>query len=128
MKLYISVFVHARKLKFSIYVHLPPTNKRLQHSHACVILCNVQEVYIFNHKLYISALEHFRMLILSSYVHLECINTIHKYDEAREIWFDLVNFRVSLCISGLGLARKSLFGMFIPNQDIYTNYQYFNLE
>ena len=99
MKLYISVFVHARKLKFSIYVHLPSTNKRLQHRHASVILCSVQEVYIFDHGLYISALEHFRMLILSSYVHLECINTIHKYYDAKEIWFGLVNVWVTGFVS-----------------------------
>ena len=32
----------------------------------CVILCNLGEVYIFQHGLFISALEHARMLILST--------------------------------------------------------------
>ena len=41
-----------------------------------MILCNVGEVYIFEHGCYISALEHARMLILTSYVLLACTNNI----------------------------------------------------
>ena len=47
-----------------------------------MILCNVGEVYIFEHGVYIAALEHARMLILSNYVILAMINTIYKYCHA----------------------------------------------
>ena len=70
---------HARKLKFSSYVHLPTINKMLQYRYALVILCSVGEVIIFEHGCYISALEHIRMLVLSNYVLITCINTIYKY-------------------------------------------------
>ena len=65
---------HARKLKFSSYVHLPPINNMIQ-----VILCSVGEVIIFEHGCYISALEHIWRLILNNYVLIACINTINKY-------------------------------------------------
>ena len=64
---------HARKLKFSSYVHLPPINKMIQYCYTLAILCSVGEVIIFEHGCYISALEHIRMLILSSYVLVACI-------------------------------------------------------
>ena len=73
---------HARKLKFSTYVHLPPINKMIQYPYAWVVLCSDREVIIFEHGCYISAFEHNRMLILSIYVLLACINTIYKYGHA----------------------------------------------
>ena len=76
---YMSASEHAKKLKFSSYVHLPSMNQMLQYQYACVILCNVGEVIIFEHGLYISALEYTRML--SSHV-LVCIYTIYKYGHA----------------------------------------------
>ena len=63
MMLYIAAMDHARKLKFSSYVHLPPINKMIQYRYALVILCSVGEVIISEHGCYISALEHIRMLI-----------------------------------------------------------------
>ena len=74
--LYISAVDNVRKLKFSSYVHLPSINKISQYCYACVILCNVGEVSIFEDRYYISCLEHIRMLLLSSYFLLACINTI----------------------------------------------------
>ena len=71
MMLYISVRDHARKLKFSSYVHLPSINQIFQHRFARVILYHVGEVIIFEHGLYISTLEHARMVIFSNYVVLE---------------------------------------------------------
>ena len=47
IKLYISTMDHARKLKFSSYVHLPSINKMFQYRYGCVILCNVAADYIF---------------------------------------------------------------------------------
>ena len=82
MMLYISVRNHARKLKFSSYVHLPSINKTFQYHYALVILAGVGEVIIFYHRCCISALAHVRMLILSICVLLECINTIYKYGHA----------------------------------------------
>ena len=82
MMLYISVRNHARKLKFSSYVHLPSINKTFQYRYALVILGGVGEVIIFEHGFCISALAHIRMLILSICVLLECINTIYKYGHA----------------------------------------------
>ena len=73
---------HARKLKFSSYVHMPSVNKMFQYRYAGVILCNIGEVIIFKHKCYISALEQKRMLILSIYVLLTCMNTIYKFGHA----------------------------------------------
>ena len=70
---------HARKLKFTCYVHLPSINKNVQYRCPSLIVCSVEEVIIFKHLCYISALEHIRMLILSSYVLLACINKIYKY-------------------------------------------------
>ena len=55
---------HTRKLKFSDYAHLQSINKIFQFCHAQVFLCNVGEVYIFEHP----SLEHARGLILSDYV------------------------------------------------------------
>ena len=57
MKLYISGLDLARKLKFSIYVHLPPINKMLEYCHAWVILCSVGEINILEHWNYISDLD-----------------------------------------------------------------------
>ena len=57
--------------------HLSSVNQIFQYSHAQVILCNVGQVYIFEHRLYISALEHARMLMLSDYILLASINTIY---------------------------------------------------
>ena len=73
---------HARKLKFSSYVHLLSINKKFQYRNALMILGNVEEVIIFEHGCYISALGHTRMLISSIYVLLACINTIYKYGHA----------------------------------------------
>ena len=47
-----------------------------------LILCNVGEVYIFEHGLYISACENARKLILSDYVLPASVNTIYKYCHA----------------------------------------------
>ena len=82
MMLYISVRDHARKLKFSSYVHLPSINKMFQYRYAGLILCSVGEVIIYEHGCYISALEHVRKLILSSCVLLSCITPIYKYGHA----------------------------------------------
>ena len=82
MMLHISAMDHARKLKFSIYVHLPSVNKIFQYCYARLILCSVGEVIIFEHGCYISALEHIRKLISSSYVLLACMNPIYKYGHA----------------------------------------------
>ena len=65
MMLYISARDHARKLKFSIYVHLSFINKMFQYCYVLVILRGVGEVIIFEHGCYISALAHIGMLILS---------------------------------------------------------------
>ena len=73
---------HARKLKFSSYVHLSSINKIFQYRYARVILCSVREVIIFEHGCYISAVEHVSMLILSIYVLLARINEIYKYGHA----------------------------------------------
>ena len=75
MKLDNSSLGHARKLKFSSYVHLPSMNQIFQYHHARLILCNVEEVYIFEDGLYISA----RMLIFSNYVLLASVNTVYIY-------------------------------------------------
>ena len=77
LMLYILPMDHARKLKFSSYVHLASINKTFQYRYARVILCNVGQVITFEHGRYISALKHIRMLILSSCVLLACINTIY---------------------------------------------------
>ena len=61
---------HARKSKFSSYVHLIPLNKMIHYRYTRVILCSIGEVIIFEHGCYISALENIRMLILSSYEHV----------------------------------------------------------
>ena len=73
---------YGRKIKFSSYVHLPSINKMFQYRYACLILCSVGEVIIFEHGCYVPALEHVRKLILSSYVLLACINPIYKYGHA----------------------------------------------
>ena len=73
---------HARKSKFSSYVHLPSTDIMFQFRYARLILCSVEEVIIFKHGRYISALEYTWMLILSSYVLLACLNTTYKYGQA----------------------------------------------
>ena len=83
MKLYISALVHAKKLEFSNYAHLPSINKMFQYCYARVILCNVGEVYIFELGYYYSGLGHVRVLILSSYVLLACIN---KTDNICHAW------------------------------------------
>ena len=70
MKLCISALGHARKVKFSSYVHLPSINK------PCVILFNLEEIYILVHEHSISVVEHVRMLILSSHVLLADVNII----------------------------------------------------
>ena len=62
MKEYISALGNARKLKFSSYGHLLSVNQILQYRHPQLILCNVGEVYIFEHGLCISALEMNRKL------------------------------------------------------------------
>ena len=67
---------HARKLKFSNYVHLLSISKMFQYRYALVILGNVGEVINFEHGCYIPALEQIRMLILSIYVLLVCINML----------------------------------------------------
>ena len=82
MMLYISVVDHARKLKFSIYVHLPSINKIFQYRCTWVILWGVGQFIIFEHGFYISALVRIGMLILRIYVLLECINKIYKYGHA----------------------------------------------
>ena len=64
IKLYILAVGHTMKLKFSSYVHLPSMNQIFQYHYARVILCNIGDVFIFEHGLYISALKHVRMLIL----------------------------------------------------------------
>ena len=65
MMLDISVMDHARKLKFSSYVHLPSINKMFQYRYTRVVLCSVGEVSIFEHGYYISALENVIKLRLS---------------------------------------------------------------
>ena len=50
MMLYISGMDHARKLKFSSYVHLPSTNKMFQYRYAGLILCSVGEEISFCYK------------------------------------------------------------------------------
>ena len=45
MKLNILALGHDRKLKFSIYVHLPSVNQIFHYRHARIILCNVGEVF-----------------------------------------------------------------------------------
>ena len=82
MMLYISAMDHARKLKFRCYVHLPSINIMFPDRYACVILCNIEEVIIFEHGCYISAFAHIRMLILRICVLLEYINTVYKYGHA----------------------------------------------
>ena len=82
MMLYISAMDHARKLKFSSYVHLPSINKMFPYCYTLVILCSVEEVIIFEHRRYISALKHISMLLVSRYILLACINTIYKYGHA----------------------------------------------
>ena len=67
---------HARKVKFSSYVHLLSINKMFQYRYALVILCNVGEVINFEHGCYIPALEQTRKLILSIYVLLVCKNMV----------------------------------------------------
>ena len=80
MILYISSAMdHARKLKFSSYVHLPSINEMFD---IVTLVSNVGEVIMFEHGHYISALEHIRMVIFSSYVPLACINKIYKYGHA----------------------------------------------
>ena len=80
--LHISAMDHARKLKFSSYVHLPSINEMCQYRYASV---NLRKVIIFEHGCYIPALEHVRMLILSSYVLVACINAISKYGHAKSM-------------------------------------------
>ena len=46
---------HARKVKFSNYVHLLSINKMFQYRYALVILSNVGEVINFEHGCYIPA-------------------------------------------------------------------------
>ena len=70
MKHFISALGHA---------HLQSMNCIFQYRRARVFLCNVGEVYIFEHGLYISALEHARMLILSNYVLLASNNNNYYY-------------------------------------------------
>ena len=82
--LYIPAIDHARKLKFSSYVHLPSINEMFQYCYAWMIQCSVGEVIIFEPGCYISALEHIRMLILN--VPLACVNTINMYGHAWLIW------------------------------------------
>ena len=77
---------YARQLKFSHYVHLPSINKMFPYRYALVILCNVEEVIIFEPGCYISGLEDIRMVILSSYVLLECINTIYTIYKYGHAW------------------------------------------
>ena len=72
----------AGKIKFSSHVHLPSINKMLQYRYACLILCSIGEVIIFEHGCYFSALEQFRKLILSNYVLLASINIIYMYGHA----------------------------------------------
>ena len=76
LKLYISALGHARNLKSNIYVHLLSVNQIFQHRHTRVILCNVGEVYIFEHGCSISALEQACMLLSSNYVLLAFLNKI----------------------------------------------------
>ena len=73
---------HARKIKFSSYVHLPSTNKMFNIVQFSDSVQCVAEVIIFKHGRYISALEHTRISILCTYVLLACINTIYKYGHA----------------------------------------------
>ena len=80
--LYISAMDHARKIKFSSYVHLPSISKTFSISLRLIDFGSVGEVMSFEHGFYISALEHVRKLILSSYVLLSCINPIYKYGHA----------------------------------------------
>ena len=80
--LYISVQDHARKLKFSSYVHLTSINKTFQYRYARVILGGVGEVIIFEHGCCISTLAHIMMLILSICALLESIKTSSKYGHA----------------------------------------------
>ena len=82
MMLYISVRDHARKLKFSSYVHLPSIKKMFQYRYALSDSVRCRRSYYFEHGCYISALAHIRMLILSIYVLLESKNTIYKYGHA----------------------------------------------
>ena len=64
---YSSAMNHARKLKFSSYVHLQSVNKMFSYCYTSVILCSVGEVISFVHDWnYISALEQVRMLKCSS--------------------------------------------------------------
>ena len=75
---------HARKLKFSSYVHLPfrPINKMYQYRYSGVIQCNLVDVIIFEHGCYIKTLGHIRISILSRYILLACIDTIYEYCHA----------------------------------------------
>ena len=43
---------HARKLKFTGYVHLPSINKTVQYRCASVILCSVEDVIIFKNAIF----------------------------------------------------------------------------
>ena len=70
---------HARKLKFSSYVHLPSINQTFQYCHVRMILCNLGEVYSFENGICISALDLARVLILNNDVLLASINRIYKY-------------------------------------------------
>ena len=69
---------HARKLKFSSYVHLPPINKIFQYLYAVQYNRGNYSMGAID----ISSLEHVRMVILSSYVLLACVNPIYKYGHA----------------------------------------------
>ena len=54
--LYISAMDHARKLKFSSYIHLPSINKMFQYHTR--LSDSVGEVSIFEDRSHISCLEH----------------------------------------------------------------------
>ena len=70
---------HARILKFSSYVHLPPLNKMIQYPYARVILCSIGDKRL----LFSSMGAIFQLWnILNVNILLACINTIYKYGHA----------------------------------------------
>ena len=73
---------HARKLKFSNYVHMPSINTIFLISLRLSDTVRCSRGSYFEHGCYVSALAHIWMLILSIYVLLECTNTIYKYGQA----------------------------------------------
>ena len=74
---------HARKLKFSSYVHLPSIKKHISiSSHVSDFVQYRRGLYFRAWTLYLRFGTHVRMLILSTYVLLACIKAIYRYCHA----------------------------------------------